>query len=99
MFSVAAAAILKLHSRAPTASAPQPWLSSSLRALAEVLPHTLRSFLPWALESGTRCVGGGPAKISLSGSYHQSELLGDLGWEEASVLWSWTHKAYERQMS
>lgn len=77
VLSVAAAAILKLHSRTPTASAPHPWLSSSLRALAEVLSHTLRFFLPWALESGTRCVGGGPAKISLSGSYHQSDILGD----------------------
>lgn len=94
MFPVAAAAILKLHSRAPTAFAPHPWLSSSLRALAEVLSQTLRSFPEHLQVAQDMWVVVPPryrsADLTISGSF-----LGILGWEEAL---SSGLRPYERQM-
>lgn len=71
-------------------SHPYPQLSSFLKTLAE----SDIVVLPGPPESGTECGWCSCQEVA----QWILTLVEVLAWEEASVLWSWTHKDCERQM-
>lgn len=88
VFSGVTAAMLEQQSSAP--SHPYPQLSSFLKTLAE----SDIVVLPGPPESGTECGWCSCQEVAP----WILTLVEVLAWEEASVLWSWTHKDCERQM-